>query len=104
MLKSDTAGVQILELELEEGGLDGVYTTVEGLLNNLHDRLESANPFGSGDAANKQYLKNDGGEFSDPSPNYVRFVAFLENHIGLKLLMGQTLTLVLPLERTSIDL
>jgi C4-type Zn-finger protein len=44
-----------LELELDEGGLDGVYTTVEGLLEKLHDRLTKANPFGSGDSATKQH-------------------------------------------------
>ena len=34
VLKSDTAGLSIpeLELELEEGSLDGLYTTVEGLM------------------------------------------------------------------------
>jgi zinc finger protein len=57
ILKSDTAGIAIpeLELELDEGGLDGVYTTVEGLLEKLHDRLTKANPFGSGDSATKQH-------------------------------------------------
>jgi zinc finger protein len=80
VLKSDTAGLAIpeLELELDEGGLDGVYTTVEGLLNKVHSRLQSANPFGSGDAAKKQHLDNDGGDFSTPSPNYVRYAAFLK--------------------------
>ena len=79
VLKSDTAGLAIpeLELELEEGGLDGVYTSVEGLLNKVHDRLKAANPFGSGDAAAKQHLDNDGGDFSAPSPNYVRYGEFL---------------------------
>ena len=80
VLKSDTAGLEIpeLELELDEGGLDGVYTTVEGLLNKLYDRLESANPFGTGDAATKQHLSNDGGSFSAPSTNTVRYMAFLK--------------------------
>ena len=34
VLKSDTAGISIpqLEFKLEEGGMEGVYTTVEGLL------------------------------------------------------------------------
>ena len=79
VLKSDTAGLAIpeLELELEEGGLDGVYTSVEGLLNKVHTRLKAANPFGSGDAASKQHLDNDGGAFSAPSPIYVRYGEFL---------------------------
>lgn len=79
VLKSDTAGIAIpeLQLELQEGGLDGIYTTVEGLLKKMKDRLEMANPFGSGDSAKKQHLTNDGGDFSSPSPNSVRYMEFL---------------------------
>jgi zinc finger protein len=79
VLKSDTAGIAIpeLELELQEGGLDGVYTSIEGLLNKMRDRLASANPFGSGDSAKKQHLSNDGGDFSGMSPTNVRYMAFL---------------------------
>jgi zinc finger protein len=80
VLKSDTAGVVIpeLEMELHEGGLDGVYTTVEGLLNKIRGRLETANPFGCGDSAEKQHLgKDDGGRFSGPSPSQQRFLDFL---------------------------
>lgn len=79
VLKSDTAGLIIpeVDMELDEGGLDGLYTTVEGLLNKVHDRLKEANPFGSGDSAKKQHLSNDGGAFSKPSPNYVRYMEFL---------------------------
>jgi zinc finger protein len=68
VLKSDTAGVEIPEIELvlDEGGLDGVYTTIEGLINKIHDRLESANPFGSGDSTTKHHLTNDGESFSQP--------------------------------------
>lgn len=80
VLKSDTAGLEIpeLELELDEGGLDGVYTTVEGLLKKLYDRLESVNPFSSGDSARKQHLENDGESFSAPSTNNMRYMAFLK--------------------------
>lgn len=80
VLNSDTAGVMIpeLELELEEGGLDGVYTTVEGLLNKLLGRLKTANPFASGDAAKDQHRDNDGGGFSAPPPSHVQYMVFLE--------------------------
>lgn len=80
VLKSDTAGLIVPELDMElgEGGLDGFYTTVEGLLNKVHDRLKSANPFGSGDSAKKHHQNNDGGAFSEPSPTCVRYKAFLE--------------------------
>jgi zinc finger protein len=80
VLKSDTAGIEIPEIELflDEGGLDGVYTTVEGLIQKMRERLAKANPFGSGDSALKQHTNNDGGAFSEPSSNYVRYQAFLE--------------------------
>jgi zinc finger protein len=53
VLKSDTAGVGIPEIELilEEGGLDGLYSTVEGLIKRMHERLASTNPFGTGETA-----------------------------------------------------
>jgi zinc finger protein len=80
VLKSDTAGIAIpeVELELEEGGLDGLYTTMEGLLHKIRDRLVSANPFGSGDSARQHHLTNDGGDFSGPSPNHARYLVFLQ--------------------------
>lgn len=80
VLKSDTAGLAIPELDLvlDEGGLDGLYTTIEGLLKKIRDRLESANPFGSGDSAKKHHLTNDGGDFSSASPVHERYMAFLE--------------------------
>lgn len=79
VLKSDTAGLIIpeIDMELDEGGLDGLYTTVEGLLNKVYDRLKEANPFGSGDSARKHHLTNDGGEFSKPSATYLRYMEFL---------------------------
>ncbi len=53
VLKSNTARVTIEELgfEMEPGSLGGLYTTVEGLLNQIHDRLKGSNPFAYGDAA-----------------------------------------------------
>jgi zinc finger protein len=72
VLKSDTAGVTIphLELELAEGSLGGVYTTVEGLLRKMRERLEVANPFGLGDSVYKQHRSNDGDRFSEPDPRH----------------------------------
>uniref|UniRef100_A0A7S4QUC3 Zinc finger ZPR1-type domain-containing protein n=1 Tax=Ditylum brightwellii TaxID=49249 RepID=A0A7S4QUC3_9STRA len=79
VLKSDTAGLEIteLELEMEEGGLDGVYTTVEGLLSKVYDRLKMVNAFSCGDAAKKQHINNDGGDFSERSIHHVRYDNFL---------------------------
>lgn len=52
VLKSDTCAVLIPELELElgQGSLGGVFTTVEGLLIKIHTTLEKNNPFALGDA------------------------------------------------------
>jgi len=79
ILKSDTAGVQIpeIKLELDEGGLGGFYTTVEGLLDKMHGRLTLANPFSSGDAATKQHVFNNGGQFSEPNAKHVTYINFL---------------------------
>lgn len=46
-IKSDTAMLLIpeLELELEHGSLGGIYTTVEGMLTKVKERLIEANPF-----------------------------------------------------------
>ena len=79
VLKSDTAGVEIpeIELKLEEGGLDGFYSTVEGLIKRMHERIASTNPFGTGDSAVKQHRSNDGGAFSEMSPSHVKYTEFL---------------------------
>ena len=80
VLKSDTAGVAIpeIEMKLEEGGLDGLYSTVEGLIRRMHERLASTNPFGTGDSAVKQHRDNDGGAFSEMSPRQVKYVEFMD--------------------------
>lgn len=83
VLKSDTAGIAIpeLELELEEGSLDGVYSTVEGLLKKLVSNMEAANPFASGDSSKKHHVGNDaeGGKFGEQSlsQKYDTFMAKL---------------------------
>ena len=53
LLKSDTAGVSIpeIELELEAGTLGGKYTTVEGLLVNIREKLLDSNMFSYGDSS-----------------------------------------------------
>jgi len=84
VLKSDTAGIEIPEIQMEmnEGGLNGVYTTVEGLLDKLHKRLSEANPFGHGDSTTKQHLTNDPfvePGFAPPKEEHVVFSAFLDS-------------------------
>ncbi|KAL7463611.1 hypothetical protein ACHAXS_003968 [Conticribra weissflogii] len=75
VLKSDTSGISIpdLELELDEGGLGGMYTTVEGLLLKIHDRLVVANPFGIGDSSTKHHADNDGESYSEPKDEHIKF-------------------------------
>ena len=53
MFKSDTTFFSIpeLELELQPGTLGSVYTTVEGLVDKIHEHLSASNPFGDGDSA-----------------------------------------------------
>ena len=48
VIKGDTASVEIpeLELALDQGSLGGMYSTVEGLLNTIKDRLEEIDPLG----------------------------------------------------------
>ena len=45
VIKSDSAGIEVpdVDLILGEGGLGGIFTTVEGLLGRIYDRLSSSN-------------------------------------------------------------
>ena len=58
VIKGDTASVEIpeLELALDQGSLGGMYTTVEGLLNTVKDRLGEIDPLGmhGGDSVDKE--------------------------------------------------
>ena len=78
VLKSDTAGVEIpeVELELEQGTLQGIYTTVEGLLKKIRDNIKDANPFGVGDSDVCNHVGKDG-EIADEGIS-VRYKRFLE--------------------------
>lgn len=89
ILKSDTAGIAIPEIEMEmnEGGLNGVYTTIEGLLDKLHQRLAEANPFGHGDSTIKQHSTNDPSVnpgFAPPKEEHILFSLFLNSLKELK--------------------
>ena len=52
VLKSESCGLSIpeLELELDSGTLGGKFTTIEGLLSNIHDELAEKSPFARGDS------------------------------------------------------
>eukprot|EP00943_MAST-04B_sp_MAST-4B-sp1_P005831 g5831.t1 len=60
VLKSSTASISIPELDfyMAPGSLGGIYTTVEGLLKQIHDKLVSANPFARGDSADSESKAN----------------------------------------------
>uniref|UniRef100_A0A7S3N2D2 Zinc finger ZPR1-type domain-containing protein n=1 Tax=Euplotes harpa TaxID=151035 RepID=A0A7S3N2D2_9SPIT len=53
LYKGDNCSVDIPELDLHlvPGSLGGIYTTVEGLLGKIHDKLEEVNPFSAGDSS-----------------------------------------------------
>eukprot|EP00455_Lapot_gusevi_P015858 TRINITY_DN1808_c0_g5_i1.p1 TRINITY_DN1808_c0_g5~~TRINITY_DN1808_c0_g5_i1.p1 ORF type:complete len:574 (-),score=198.33 TRINITY_DN1808_c0_g5_i1:61-1782(-) len=53
LLKPDTSGVSIpeIDLELTPGTLGGKYTTVEGLLRNIKEKLLESNAFALGDSS-----------------------------------------------------
>ncbi|KAF0683709.1 Aste57867_24271 [Aphanomyces stellatus] len=61
VLKSDSACVNIPEIELEmmPGSLGGIYTTIEGLLDKIAENISEGNPFGVGDSdGGRSGLKN----------------------------------------------
>jgi zinc finger protein len=95
VLKSDTAGIEIPEIDLylQEGGHNGVYTTIEGLLVKMMGQLKIANPFGIGDSAVKHHLSNDGHDFSAPDSSHGRFMALLQSLEDMS--KGQTLPFTL---------
>jgi len=60
ILKSETCGLTIpdIELELQSGTLGGRFTTVEGLLQQVHDELGKRLPFLSGDSTEEGTKKS----------------------------------------------
>jgi zinc finger protein len=56
ILKSETCGLSIPEVELEvtPGTLGGRFTTIEGLLKQIHDELGEKIPFVSGDSVQNE--------------------------------------------------
>lgn len=79
VIKSDTAGIEIPELELilEEGGMGGLYTTVQGLLLKIYNQLKEVNPFAPTASAtiddNDSTLKNQ-----NDIQNYSCYVQMLD--------------------------
>lgn len=59
VFKSDTCTVNFPELglELQPGTQGSMYTTIEGLFDQIHRHLSETNPFGSGDSATSNTFK-----------------------------------------------
>eukprot|EP00349_Pseudokeronopsis_sp_Brazil_P004420 CAMPEP_0202961622 /NCGR_PEP_ID=MMETSP1396-20130829/5695_1 /ASSEMBLY_ACC=CAM_ASM_000872 /TAXON_ID= /ORGANISM="Pseudokeronopsis sp., Strain Brazil" /LENGTH=155 /DNA_ID=CAMNT_0049681597 /DNA_START=1088 /DNA_END=1555 /DNA_ORIENTATION=- len=60
LYKSDSCVVAIPEIDfaMAPGSLGSKYTTVEGLIDSIHTRLQESNPFGQGDSStNSVYLQ-----------------------------------------------
>ena len=53
LFKSDSCTLEIpsIDFAMAPGTLDSMYTTVEGLLDQIHTKLKETNPFGTGDSA-----------------------------------------------------
>ncbi|CAJ0877491.1 10767_t:CDS:2 [Entrophospora sp. SA101] len=62
ILKSETCGLSIPEIELEllSGTLGGRFTTVEGLLKQIYDQLEGTTPFIRGDSVKDESKRSFG--------------------------------------------
>ncbi|KAK8863607.1 nucleolar zinc-finger protein [Tritrichomonas musculus] len=61
VLKSETASVSIPEVELDmsEGSIGGKFTTIEGLIKDIHKNLKDNNPFTKGDSSTGDSSKFD---------------------------------------------
>ncbi|RKP08715.1 ZPR1 zinc-finger domain-containing protein [Thamnocephalis sphaerospora] len=59
ILKSETCGLRIpeIDLELQPGTLGGRFTTVEGLLRQVYEELDTKVPFAKGDSAPEEQKK-----------------------------------------------
>ena len=73
VFKSDSAAFSIPELgfEMEPGSLGSLYTTAEGLLTKVIERLEENNPFGRGDSKNDSKMLEFLGRMKDASEGKV---------------------------------
>ena len=82
MLKSDTAGIYVpeLELELTAGTLGGMYTTVEGALQKIRKSLVDDNPILAGDASVKNHSAT--GELRNRKSAFDAFVERLDAVVG----------------------
>jgi len=101
ILKSDSAGIAIpeIELEVEAGSLGGMYTTLEGLLDKIRNKLKEGNPFYSGDSSTQQH--DNGGYMSTTKAKFDEFMRKLDELVD-KQIFPFTLILKDPLGNSFI--
>lgn len=87
VLKSESCGLSIpeIELDLEPGTLGGRFTTVEGLLNIIHDELKANMSFASGDSAlveKKKKMEDFLSKLRDAMELKLKFTLILDDPLG----------------------
>ena len=84
LYKGDTCEVRIPELDfsLAAGTLGGIYTTVEGLLTKVHNKLEEANPFAAGDSAMNDKFKKFLAALEKLKQGEVKFTLILDDPLS----------------------
>lgn len=87
VMKADTAGVTIPEIDLElvPGTLGGKYTTLEGLMDTIKEQLVKINPFAVGDSAESDtkctFLKFVD-KFTELQNQHTPFTLILDDPLG----------------------
>jgi len=84
VFKSDTAYFSIpeVDLELAPGTLGSMYTTVEGLIDKIHDHLQSANPFGQGDSVQNEKLMEFLGKLQTLKEGGTKFTFIMDDPLS----------------------
>lgn len=84
LYKGDTCSVHIpeLDLDLESGTLGGIYTTVEGLISKIHDKLEEANPFSAGDSSLDEKFRKFLKELETLNEGNTKFTLILDDPLA----------------------
>lgn len=93
VLKADTAGIAIPEINLElcPGTLGGVFTTVEGLLIKIADQLEETSQFFTGDAADEEKRERFKAFMSQLNalPKNLPFTLILDDAADMSMISGR---------------
>ena len=84
LYKGDDCEVRIpeVDLSLAPGSLGGIYTTVEGLISKIHDKLEEANPFGAGDSSMDEKFRKFLSQLQTLNEGDTEFTVILDDPMG----------------------